>query len=105
MSDDKPQVCANCGFPYAHHMKTTQCFPDSIEKWFPKAIADALEKPDITASEEDVLYAMFPRTSNLTLTTDWGFENFYTCQKCGAIVNHTITHYIWHRENDAHATD
>ena len=37
-------VCANCGFPYAHHMQNTQCFPESETKWFPKLVADALEK-------------------------------------------------------------
>ena len=40
----KPNVCANCGEVYAHHMQTTQCYPDSGDRWFPKPLADALEK-------------------------------------------------------------
>lgn len=42
---NEPGVCANCGETYAHHMQsTTQCYPDSVGRWFPKSVADALQR-------------------------------------------------------------
>jgi hypothetical protein len=38
------EVCANCGWDYAHHVQTTQCYPDSTAKWFPNALAKAPKK-------------------------------------------------------------
>lgn len=39
-------VCANCGKPYEEHSKvTTQCPRSTVSKWFPKKLADAIEKP------------------------------------------------------------
>lgn len=39
------EMCANCGEVYAHHMQsTTQCYPDSVGRWFPKQLADALAR-------------------------------------------------------------
>jgi hypothetical protein len=46
-------VCANCGEFYEHHMKTTQCYPDSADKWFPRKLADTITAFQAGATRED----------------------------------------------------
>jgi hypothetical protein len=38
------ETCANCGKTYVVHLDDTRCSIDSVAKWFPKSIADALER-------------------------------------------------------------
>ena len=44
MSDDKPQVCANCGRPYIEHVEEHLGCPQGTAYWFPQTIREALEK-------------------------------------------------------------
>jgi hypothetical protein len=53
-------VCANCGEVYDHHMRTTQCYPDSTTQWFPAQLAEAILKSQMptncpTCGEERVM--------------------------------------------------
>lgn len=36
------------------------------------------------------------RWKMITLTTDWGYEDFFRCPECRAIVDNQTEHMNWH---------